>query len=427
VGEGDPEDLRDRADRALARARALVAILLLGLLVGLAVRVSREPEKGDTRFYVAAAGRFVAGADLYTEAGASTGYTYPPPFAAACVWTLPLPYPAVRVLWLLGMGAAAAGTLVVAERWRHAVAGLDATVRRPHLLLALALAPLLRFAVNDLAHGQVNWLVALLVAATLLAAARGRDLAAGAWLGLALTLKPTAWPLLAWLLLRRGGRRVAAGVALAGALVMAPVVLRYGPAGAAGQVLGWLAAGRRLADLSAFAPDNTALAAVLGRLLAGASPDGSSGFQRVLLALDPALVRPLARATAGALVSAAFAWLLARRRDDPRAPAALLPLAALLSPVTWKAHLVGLTPALLVAAGALAEGPAARGRWAAYGALVLLVALPARGLLDLRTLDLAGATTAGVVVLLGLVLAGPEAGPDAPQRPSESSARSARS
>lgn len=396
-------DWRDRAEHGLVRARPLWVVLLLALLVPLGVRgvedARRPAPRGDTRFYVRAAGNFLAGRPLYHDAyGRTTSYTYPPPFAAVCAWTVPLPYALVRVLWLVIMTGCAVGAAALALRWLRE-ADPPATAR-PHLLLALALAPTLRFGVNDLAHGQTNWLIALLVAATLLLLQRRRDLGAGACLGAALVIKPTAWPLLAWLAVTRRPRALG-GVLLAALVAMLPVALRYGPAGAVGEALAWLGAMPGFAELEALSADNASLASTLHRLLSGVKvhPDEGGGHAPLLLAIDLAAARPWARAAAVLLVSIGFGWLAWRRRREPPALAALLPLAALLSPVTWKAHLVALLPATLVLARRLAEGPGDRRTWGVWAALVAWFTLPSRGLLDLSWAAAWGSTTAGLALL----------------------------
>lgn len=394
--QAGPPDVRERLEATLRRGRWLVVPLLLAVLVPLTSRALTDP-KGDTRFYVRAADRFVEGLPLYRAAdGATTSYTYPPPFAAACVWTLALPYPAVRVAWLALMTACAVAAVAVALRWLREAGPPGG---RPHLVLVLAFVPLVRFGVNDLAHGQTNWLVALLVASALLWLGRGKDAPGGACLGAALVIKPTAWPLLAWLALTGRGRALAAA-ALTAALAMVPVVLRYGPAGATGEALAWLEAMPVFADLEARAPGNASLASTLHRLASGATT--KEGLAPLLLTLPADAARPWARAAAVLAVGAAFAWLLARRRGAPLAPAALLPLAALLSPVTWKAHLVGLLPATLVVGRVLAEGAPDRRAWLAWGALVALLTLSSRGLLDLTWAEPWGSTTAGLALLFAL-------------------------
>jgi Glycosyltransferase family 87 len=310
------------------------------------------------------------------------------------------------------MTAAAIAASAVAMHWLREAdpPAAGTSTSRPHLVLLLGLVPLVRFGINDLGHGQVNWLLALLVAGALLLTQRGRDVAGGACLGAALVVKPTAWPLFVWFAAERRGRVLAAACAAA-LVAYVPVLLRYGPAGTLEQTLAWLEHMPRFADHEAFASGNASLSSTIGRWLAG-SLDASTGVeQRVLLQLDHDAVRPWARALATAAVFAALAWLLVRTRRGAGAaggagraralaPAALLPLAALASPVTWKAHLVGLLPVLLVLARDLAEGDARdRRAWATWLAVVLLFTLPSRGVLDVGWLDVAGCTTAGLVVL----------------------------
>lgn len=412
-------DWRDRVERHLARSRWPWALLLLALLVPLAHRgvadARRAEPRGDTRFYVRAADNFLAGRPLYVAGPErlTTSYTYPPPFAAACVWTVPLPYAAVRVAWLLLMTACGVAAAALALRWLREACP-DALPARPHLLLVLALVPLARFGVNDLAHGQTNWLIALLIAGALLLLQRRRDLAAGACLGAALVIKPTAWPLLAWLVVTRRPRALA-GVALAAALSMLPIALRYGPAGALDEALAWLRAMPVFADLEALSPGNASLSSTLQRLLSGVKLPDDGGRATLLLALDPDATRPWARGAAVLLVALAFGGLALRRRASAVAPAALLPLAALLSPVTWKAHLVLLLPAALVLARALAEDARPdRRAWAAWCGLVALFTLPSRGLLDLTWAEPWGSTTAGLVVLFAWAASRPAPAPAAP-------------
>lgn len=382
---------RDRLETGLRRwgPGAIVAGLAL-LVVLLGLRAARHPEEGDTRFYVRAAGLFLAGEDLYWAAPEpsgyrpTTGYTYPPPFAAACAWTLPVPYPALRVLWLALMSAA----LVLAVR--VALRGLP-DCRRPGLTLLLVAPLLLRFGINDLAHGQTNALLTLLLALALTAR---RPAAAGAALGVALAIKPTAWPLLGWWLIAGRARAALVAAACAAGLVLLVPLPRYGLAGTARLLASWLelmgAFTRDVAD----AGGNAALSATLMRLSPPAWSQDPWPFRALSLGL-------------GALACAGLAW---RRRAHPGAPAAVLALGALLSPVTWKAHLVVLVLPGLHAARRLADDPAARPRDALPWALaVALLTVTSRGLLGrLPGLDRGeelGALTAGVALVGALAVA----------------------
>lgn len=403
------KDWRDAAEGLLRPVwPLLLALLLAAVAVPLAVRALKPggDAKGDTRFYVRGGAQFLAGGHLYLDLAPSgevrgtTSYTYPPPFAAVCAPLVPLPYAAVRVAWLAVMTAAAVGATAVALRWLRASApARPGDTARPCLLVVLALLPLVRFGINDLAHGQVNWLLALLVAAALLLAGRGRDAAGGACLGAALVIKPTAWPLFAWYAADRRWRLLAAACAAA-AVAFVPIVLRYGPAGAVEQTTAWFVHMRGFADLEAFARENVALSALLGKLLAGTFDAKTHAVEPLVLSLDQAAVRPWVRGLATAIVLAGLGWVAVRRSGSALAPAALLPLAALASPVTWKAHLVGLLPALLVVAHDVAESARPPRRAVLlWLALLVLFAGPSRGLLDLDALERAGATTLGLAVL----------------------------
>lgn len=394
---------RDRAEALLRRLRGLAvpaALVTLGLLAWRAGFRERSDEKGDTRMYRRGARLYWEGRDLYwtpRPAGPlpagwipNTGYTYPPPFAAASVWMLALPYRAVRVVWLVLMTACS--VLLVLLAWRLARGPPDDDPsRRPHLLLLLALAPWVRFWVNDLAHGQVNHLVGALLAASLLGARAGRDAAAGVALGVALAIKPTAWPLLPWFLLAGRRLRLTATCLATAAAAVGLASLRYGPWGGLEQLADWLRLMDFFADYSAPEVGNAGLASSLERVAAAAGADGPTA-------------RPWARAGAALACAGAFGLLLWRRRRDPAAPTAVLVLAALASPVTWKAHLVVLVLPLAVLARRLAEGAPRRADWIGYGVLLALVALPSRGLLELRPVEALGSLTAALALLLVLVV-----------------------
>lgn len=408
----------------LLRALAVAAVAVtLALLAWRCVRPGAEAH-GDTRFYRAGAERFVAGRSLYRIDEAppvdgvrpTTGYTYPPPFAAVSTWMLPLPYRAVRLLWLAAMAGCFAAAFALLARWageRPRTHGPPGPPNRPWLAAALVALPLARFVVNDLAHGQTNGLVLLLVALALRAADGGRPLASGAALGAAMVTKPTLWLLVLALLARPGRARFAAGLALAAGLLFLPPLLRYGPAGLLDELAGWTGRMAEFADESAGSRGNVSLSATLCRVLAGASRTEHGPFEPVLLSLHPFVVRPWARFAAVVVVLGACALQLRRRPGSPWTPAVLLGLGLLLSPVSWKAHLVALAPAALLVARALADGSSRRA-WAAWGLATALLALPSQGALGLERLDDLGATTLGVAIFVGLTSALAPARAEAP-------------
>ena len=372
---------------ALARYRRVWApllLLVLALVYGnRAVLREGAGERGDTRFYQQAGLRYARGQDLYydrvhgdphVDPVPTTGYTYLPPFAAVAVALTPVPYRALRGLWLLAMLACAGAAVTLAPRLVAA--------RRPHLVGALAGLLVLRFGLNDLAHGQINWLVTLLLLGCLLGLQRSREVPAGLCLGAALLIKPTTWLLGPWLLVTRRWRAAGACAGLClGALALAG--LRYGPAAYATQLGDWVLRMRRFAGEAAAQPDNASLAAALTRW------SGDLGWPRVV-------------AAAGVL--AACLALAARRRDDPAAPAALIALSALLSPVTWKAHLVTLLiPAVWITRGLADDDGPPRGAWWGYAALWAGFTASAHQLLAADAFEAAGGLTLGVAALAAWV------------------------
>jgi hypothetical protein len=387
---------RDRLEDLLRRHGPwVVALLLLGVGAAYLNRAALRPdsgERGDTRFYQRAADRYWSGADLYydrrhgdprTDAVPTTGYTYLPPFAAASGWTIPLPYRALRALWLLLMLACAVGATLAATR-------VAAPTVRPRVTALLALLLVLRFGLNDLAHGQVNWLLTLLLGLALLDAQRDREIRAGLWLGAALLIKPTAWLLVPWYAITRRWRLCGACLGLfLGALGLAG--LRYGPASYATQLGDWYLRMSRFAGEAALTPDNASLASALSRL---------SGD----------LIWP--RWVAVGVVGAAFGLLVWKRRASPAAPAAVIALGALLSPVTWKAHLVALLLPATFLGRRLAEQPAGLAPWLGFAALWSALTLPAHHLLAADAFEAAGALTLSVAALAAWVTACPHmAGP----------------
>lgn len=368
----------------------LAALVVLGVLLA---RVGRRPESGDTRFYRIGAERLAQGQPLYfldpPETPGyrnATGYTYLPPWALLSEWMRWLSYPSVRVVWLLLMAAALLGVALALGRLARPP---------PRAWLAGGLTALLccRFVLNDLAHGQVNALLTLLLLAALLGA-RGepgpRRWAAGAALGLALTIKPTSWLLVPWLLLERRWRVVAAAL-LTGLALLGLSALRY-PAPLLPQIGEWLTLMPRFAQESVVA-HNASLAALLTRGLRAA------GLGAELLP---------GRLLAGVLVviGLGLSWRAREPEQPERGWGAVLILSALLSPVTWKAHLVVLLiPAWLIARE-LSAAPS-RGR-----TLALLVAtgcflLPSRGVAGLGGLERLGALPLGLALLWGLLVSGP--------------------
>jgi hypothetical protein len=399
-----------RAEGLLARREPWVGgAFLLGLLAVLGVRIARAPDLGDTRFYRQGALEWWAGEDLYFQdppfrpghpRNVTTSYTYPPPFAVASLWMAPLPYPLVRVVWLLLMLA----LLVLLVRATARLVATRGPPPWPRLTMTLGLLLVGRFIYNDLAHGQTNVLVSALLVHALLWAEEGRSPRAGVALALALVIKPTSWPLVPFfLLVRRDMRLVGACVAAAAVALLLPG-LRYGAAYVE-VCANWLHLMQLFAEDTARHPNNAALGASIARLAAGAV-EKVEEVVPLWGSLDAGASIRAGRLTAGLVALGGLGWLAWRRPKSPEAPAAVLVLGALLSPVTWKAHLtVLLIPGAFLARRSLEGGRLAT---ACLGLCVALFLLPSRGLLDLRVMEAHGSLSLGLLVLfLGLAMAAP--------------------
>lgn len=306
-----------------------------------------------------------------------------------------VPYPAARVAWLLAMAVCMVGSLRLT--WR--LISLRAPPKRPDVVMLLAGLVIARFAVNDLAHGQVNWLISFLLLLAMLRAEEERPWHAGLFLGLALVIKPTAWLLVPFYALARRDLKLMSACALTGLVLLLLPGLRYGPSAYYEVCADWPRLMEFFTRQSAINPDNASLVGTLTRYGAGVGHKGH--WEKILLSLPlPEAIR-WARGLSLVLIGGLFALLCWRRGRSAQAPALVLVLGTLLSPVTWKAHLVLLLLPAAWLGKRLCERPT-RGGWIGLSALLALLLLPSRGLLDLSALEDRGGLTAGIL-LLGLL------------------------
>jgi hypothetical protein len=409
---------RDRAEEWLRRGRWVALLALLVVAGVLAYRLGwRDSRLGDTQYYVKGAQLYVDGGDLYWQPGEprrNTSYTYPPPFAVASTWMLVLPYRVVRLVWLALMLACSGASLWLA--WRYARARPPPPAHSA-LILALTVALVARFWLNDLAHGQSNWLITFLLLAGLCAARSERashHVAGGCVLALALAIKPTAWLLLPWFLVVQPRPRLVGACLLTLVVVLALPGLRYGPTGYAHQIGDWVELMGAFADRSVLNPGNVSLSSSITRLACGVET-GPDQFPAIWGSLPTATVMPWARGLSAVFLLGVGLVLWRRCAHKPEAPAAVLLLGMLLSPVTWKAHLTLLVlPGAVVARGLLADD-AGWGSRLAFGAALACLLVGSRGLFGWSSFEHAGGMTLGVLILLGLlvhVLAKPPAEPE---------------
>jgi alpha-1,2-mannosyltransferase len=343
---------RDRRWRIVAFAAAVFAFLYQW------VRIIGAPQ-ADFPVHYAFAQRFVRGEFLY-EGGLNTPYA---PFWAmfnAPLTLLPLHtaqialYP-ISVVWIVGLLRVLHALLPAALR-PGSTAGFWAS--------AVAVALAARFLVRDLADCGLNTGLALLAWFSIWCWRSRRDWTGGFSLGLAIALKWTPALFLAWFIWKRQWR-FACITLLATALFTLAPILRSGPSQFAREMSTWSRA--ILAGVSETDPSrgilgednfkNISLRPALARFLMRFPPGHAGRVEHPwaidFLDLTPAAASLVTKAVSAAILLAA-AWLTRkplRGRDDPQvvwecAMVALLSL--LLSPITWRAHCVGVLPACLL-------------------------------------------------------------------------------
>jgi hypothetical protein len=313
------------AGPALAGGPVFAALLALAALQAWATRAMYGKDLGVV---LRAGQRALLGEPLYRLSDGHWCFKYSPPVALLAAPLVALPQALASLLVALGSAAA----LLALLRWSARELGAERRWGSAAAALALA-AP---YALHLLAVGQLD---ALLVALVLWseALAPRRPVTSGALLAAASLVKPPFLLLLTVPVLWREGRRIG-GFALAVALAFAAAALRYGAAGLGAELHGW----REL--LAATTPallcdaQNQSLWAVVCTYLA--PPSASARYQGAVVAAAAGLA-----ALSGGLA-------LAAARDTGRrrflALGLALYLAAALSPLGWRANLVGALPLLFL-------------------------------------------------------------------------------
>jgi hypothetical protein len=331
----------------------------------LAVREGRSPY--DDALAWQAAGYVTGG--LGRQPTAQTAYVYPPALALALIPLTVLPLQAAQSLWLAVLFGSVVGTAwclasLVAARHGGAFWGIVAV-----LAVALTMFKPVRGALTF--SKQVDPLIMLLLAATILALTRRRDTAAGIVLGLAVAVKPFL-AVLALGLLWKGAYRATCWAGLVA------VVVGLGPLLALGLLPDFLAAAAHWSGPAMLAsPVGQSAASLLLRTLT-VQP------YTVPLIEAPWLVGPLQIVFAIGLL-AVLARTVSRSREQPPLVLLLewsLGITALLifGPLTEEHHLAylapGLTATLAASVAAWSHAASTRRIAVATGALVLLLMLP---------------------------------------------------
>jgi hypothetical protein len=402
----------------VSRERVL-AILFGVLLVALVARAARK-EGGVLERNRAFGERFLAGDDPYYDParGKRIHGPYPPSFALAAAPLALLPELAARIAW----ASLQAGALVLFWRLCRARArALGETVeRRASVCFALALLLASRFLLRDTAGGGGNLIFGALAWLGIERALAGASLSAGAPLALSLVLKPNLAPVLLVLAARRKWRALGATLAVAAILFLLPAA-SYGWTSYLGLGERWLASTADYAALddptrAEAVPEgmplseeggNQSLRELVRRTCVAATEPGAEDVH--LVALSARTAAWIARGIAFALIASAVAHaLLARTRENEwLAALAFLPLALLLSPITWKAHHVVLLPVYFALVARAAE-PERRPRWlipftCVYYAICVLASEEIVGSDVQRSLDSVGVVGVADLALLAVL------------------------
>jgi len=237
----------------------LVAILAAGAAGYTAVRLDRA-ELIDFAVPRVAAMRFLAHERLYRPEDGHYQFKYFPAFAALMV---PFTWPPKQV------AEAAWFTLTVAMTWAFLRLALHTLPERRMSMSALLWLTLLlngKFLVKELAFGQFNLPLGLLLLGAVIAARQGRGLAAGGLIAAGVFIKPYALVLLPWLVWTQGWRPLMPFAIVVTAGLALPAV-SYGWEGNIALLQGWY---RTVTDTTApnlLAHENISLASMWAHTL----------------------------------------------------------------------------------------------------------------------------------------------------------------
>jgi hypothetical protein len=294
----------------------LFAVIVTSLYV--LVRLKRD-ELVDFAVPHRAAQRFLAREPLYRPSDGHYQYKYLPSFAAVMAPFTLMPKRAAETTWFV-LTAIMAWALV-----RLSIATLPDRRMPAGVLFWIVLLVNGKFLVKELAFGQFNLPVALLLLAAVIAARYEHRLSAGAAVAAAVFVKPYALVLVPWLAWRVGWRSLFVFAVVMAAGLLLPAA-QYGWNGNVTLLLEWYRTVTETTAPNLLGADNVSFASMWAKWL-GAGPVASG----------------LAAASTVIAVAAGFA-LMARRAPvaEPNylESAYFLILVALLSPQGWDYVLV---------------------------------------------------------------------------------------
>lgn len=360
-----PADLRRRSRRD--RVLGLLALVLAVFLVARAMRKDEGVLARNREF----GARFLAHEDPYFDParGHRVHGPYPPSYVLVTAPLALVPESAARCAWGLLQVASLAAAFVLVRRWLRR--GWPELAPHAPVVFALGLVLASRYLLRDMAGGGGNLVYATCALWGIELVLSGAPLRGGAWLALSLVLKPNLAPFVVFLAVTRQWKSLLACLGAGAALSWLPAL-----------VVGlerWSAlVSRWLHDVQRFA-----LARALDdpRVIPDGFPLADTTMNQSLretlwrfLAPDTAAVLARGLGLVLVLVAAGTAWRARGERQVRIAAAAFLPVALLVSPISWKAHHAAL---LVLFCVLVAEALRAGRRWLRivlivyYGACVL--------------------------------------------------------
>ena len=326
-----------------ARARAVVAVLLLVFIASAARNIKEE---GDFVHYIEAGDRVLRGADIYAGAGPDAVNTWPPLFAVLCVPFALLARVSVylaRAVWLAANAAMVYAMLrmTVELVYRRPLTFLSRdgiSIASPAVIGPIVLAS--RFLLGNFDRLQINMFILFCCLTGCRWVVRGRPLLGGAAIGFAAAVKVLPVFFAPYFLWKRWWRALA-GMLLGGALATAAPVLVFGAARWWTYVRFWL-------ELAAggwpVRKGNQSVYAMVDRLYTHEAVYWTPAAKRLVASDDPVV----AAIVYGLLAAIMLVFVLVSRRGgrDPRSPtvvvemAIVLALAVLFSPLAWKHYFV---------------------------------------------------------------------------------------
>jgi hypothetical protein len=358
----------------------MLATIVLGLSAFVCLRAFRA-ELVDFEVYRTAAARALEAQSLYRPEDGHYQYKYLPAFALVMAPFAWLSKSVAEAVWFaLSVGA-------VAWFVRLSLRAVPDRRMEERGLIVLGLLLVGKPLVKELAFGQTNVLLGLLMLGAALAARRGRGVAAGVLVAAGVFVKPYALVLVPWLLWVSGPGAIGAFAGVLGVGLLLPAVA-YGWGGNLDQLAAWYRTVTTTTGPLLLRHENLSFASMWAKWLSSAQA--------------PAL---LAAATSAAAAIGVGAVLQARRRvptPDCLEYAVLAVLVPLVSPQGWDYLLLLALPGYLCLVDRWRDTP-----WPWRAALVASLVVTNFAIFDLLRRPFyifvmeRGIPTLGAVVLIG--------------------------